>query len=125
MTTKCAHEKVKCLSCGEEGSPAKLMGSREKTMTPAAIAQRKKAASMPRQRKDNECFKRVLSDAQIKTLTKISASRSKGCEFADIQAAGGNERTLRCLEHYGYIAMVKVYGSKFWYITPAGIDWIK
>ena len=43
MTTKCAHEKVKCLSCGEEGSPAKLMGSRKKTKTEAGTAQRRKA----------------------------------------------------------------------------------
>jgi len=42
----CDHSTVKCLLCGEEGSPAQLLARRSRTVTPAMAEQRKKAAAV-------------------------------------------------------------------------------
>ena len=34
----CDHHNVKCMECGEEGTPAHFLGTAKKTMTPAALA---------------------------------------------------------------------------------------
>lgn len=44
----CNHNVVKCVECGREGSPASMLGSSSKTMTPAAIEARRVNASKPR-----------------------------------------------------------------------------
>ena len=41
----CNHDLVKCLKCGLEGTPAGLMGSKKKTMSEAAMLQRKIAGA--------------------------------------------------------------------------------
>lgn len=46
----CPHTTVKCICCGEEGTPAQFMGKKRKTMTAAATEQRQRAAKVPRKK---------------------------------------------------------------------------
>ena len=62
-----------------------------------------------------------FSDAQWKTLKRLNEAQTKGCEYIDIMRAGGNGHTLRWLVDRELIRLEKTFGTKFWYITDAGM----
>lgn len=45
---KCQHKTVKCLCCGEEGTPAHFLTSRKRTRSPEAAEQSRQAAKQRR-----------------------------------------------------------------------------
>lgn len=59
---KCTHNKVKCLECGEEGTPASLLGKdKKKTLSEKALeARRQNAKKGGRPRKENPFHLRLV-----------------------------------------------------------------
>jgi hypothetical protein len=64
----------------------------------------------------------ALSAAQWKTLKRLGEAGAKGCEYTHVLKVGGNGHTLRCLVDMGLARMEKTFGTKFWYVTDAGIS---
>lgn len=48
MSKECQHERVKCLCCGDEGTPAHFLTSRKRTRSPEAAEQSRQAARQRR-----------------------------------------------------------------------------
>lgn len=98
----CDHCRVKCLDCGEEGSPASLLGrGKKKTMSPAAIAARKVNARGAGRKPATGATWGSLTKAERSHLREQGARTLQGfkvlaAEQAGWRAAGSLEPCWEC-----------------------------
>lgn len=82
---RCSHEFVKCLACGMEGTPHRLLSTRRRKMTPAAMEQRRAASKLGGWKKGRP---RSITDvdklSEAKKMLESGTPRSTVAEYLGI-----------------------------------------